>query len=359
VGAQDEQINRIRSHVDALEQRIRSADPALLPQQEILELRAAIEELRRDVTEPQRAEQAARRLMQEQETILDTVAEGILGVDPRGTISFANSAATRILDLPTTSVLGRPLLELLHVDAEGSGTGRTALRTLVETLQHGHAGHGELDYKRGDGEVVPLEFLSTRIQDGELLGGMVVSFRDVGERRRLERELQHQADHDSLTDLLNRRAFERELGRELALTSRYRTPTAVMLLDVDGLKQVNDAFGHLAGDELLRNVGLVLRSRLRRTDSAARLGGDEFGVLLPRAGERAGRTVAEQILAVLARHHVAAGGRGGYVSISIGVALVRLGGLGVEDVFRAADGALYRAKEAGGGRIEVVKSVRK
>jgi diguanylate cyclase (GGDEF)-like protein/PAS domain S-box-containing protein len=355
----DEQINRIRSHVDALEQRILSADPSLPPEQEVLDLRAAIEELQRDATERRRAEQAVMRLMQEREAILDSVPEGILGVDPRGTISFANSAATRILDLPTASVVGRPLLELLRGEGDEGGTRRSGLRTLEATLRRGHAGRGELDYERADGQIVPLEFLSTSIQDGELLGGMVVSFRDVGERRRLEQELQHQADHDPLTDLLNRRAFERELGRELALTSRYRTPTAVMLLDVDGLKQVNDAFGHLAGDELLRNVGLVLRSRLRRTDSAARLGGDEFGVLLPRAGEQAARTVAEQILAVLGRHHVAAGGRGGFVSISIGVALVSLGGLSVEDVFRAADSALYRAKEAGGGRIDLVKSIRR
>jgi diguanylate cyclase (GGDEF)-like protein len=182
--------------------------------------------------------------------------------------------------------------------------------------------------------------------------GAVVTLFDISERRALERDLRRRADHDALTGLLNRSAFERELEREVALASRYGTSCAFLLLDVDALKAVNDRYGHLAGDAVLRSAAMALKARLRQTDIAGRLGGDEFGVLLPRADEAAARTVGEEIVAAVRAHPI--GADGPRTSVSLGVALVKIPGLRITDVLRCADEAMYRGKQGGGDRIVVV-----
>ncbi len=115
---------------------------------------------------------------------------------------------------------------------------------------------------------------------------MLLQLLDITERKRVEAHLQHMADHDPLTGLLNRRRFEQELDRHVAHAQRYGTEGAVIVLDVDRFKQVNDAYGHSTGDRVITSVARVLRRRLRTTDTLARLGGDEFAVLLPKADHR-------------------------------------------------------------------------
>ena len=139
----------------------------------------------------------------------------------------------------------------------------------------------------------------------------------------------------------------------MGLASRYRTPCAMLMLDVDSLKHVNDAHGHLAGDGVLRAVAAGLRKRLRTTDIAGRLGGDEFGVLLPQADEAAARTVAGRSSPPSASTR-SARADGGDRPVSLGVALVKIPGLRTSDVFRCADEAMYRGKNSGGDRMVVV-----
>ncbi len=171
----------------------------------------------------------------------------------------------------------------------------------------------------------------------------------MSERKRFETELRHLADHDPLTGLLNRRRFELEVERQLRLAQRYRRPGAVIVLDVDRFKQINDTYGHSVGDRLIVSVADALRARLRASDAIARLGGDEFAVLLPEIDRAGVEAVARELVQAVAAHTACVDGRVlPRVTISVGVATFGPdAGLDREALVVAADTAMYRAKEAG------------
>jgi diguanylate cyclase (GGDEF)-like protein/PAS domain S-box-containing protein len=175
---------------------------------------------------------------------------------------------------------------------------------------------------------------------------------DVSERVRYETQLQHMADHDPLTGLLNRRSFERELNHHIARVERYGAEGAALVLDIDRFKHINDTLGHKVGDELIVKVAQTLRTRLRDSDVLARLGGDEFAVLLPRGGVAEAEKVAESILeTVRAQSVVTAAGRRRTITASIGIApFSEAERLSAEDLLVSADLAMYDAKEAGRDR---------
>jgi diguanylate cyclase (GGDEF)-like protein len=180
-----------------------------------------------------------------------------------------------------------------------------------------------------------------------------VRVEEANARRRYESELRHMADHDPLTGLLNRRAYERSLKEHLERGERYGHAGAVMVLDLDSFKEVNDTLGHRAGDELIVRVAGALASRLRESDTLARLGGDEFAILTP-TGERAdAEQLAESLLEVVRNERAARGpgGRERPVTASIGVApLEGAEQLNAEEALINADLAMYDAKEAGRDR---------
>jgi len=168
---------------------------------------------------------------------------------------------------------------------------------------------------------------------------------------RTESELRFLADHDSLTGLLNRRRFRSELDQYVSFTARYGGRGAVMVIDIDGLKEVNDKLGHAAGDRLIRRVADTLRERVRTTDIVARLSGDEFAVLMPQTDNAGALRLGEDLRAQVAEGF-AAGGEVASASISVGIAMFGgQGGTGSEAVLLAADQAMYQAKEEGRNRI--------
>ncbi len=181
---------------------------------------------------------------------------------------------------------------------------------------------------------------------------------DVSERVRYEAQLQHMADHDPLTGLLNRRSFERELNQHINRVQRYGAEGAALVLDIDRFKHINDTLGHNVGDELIVKVAQTLRTRLRDSDVLARLGGDEFAVLLPRGGREEAEAVAESILAsVRAQSVLTTAGRRRPITTSVGIALFgESEGLSAEDVLVNADLAMYDAKEAGRDRAATYSS---
>jgi diguanylate cyclase (GGDEF)-like protein len=174
-------------------------------------------------------------------------------------------------------------------------------------------------------------------------------------RAAAEEKLRYMVDHDPLTGLLNRRAYETILADHLDRGERYGHEGAVMMLDLDEFKQVNDTLGHSAGDELIVRVGNALSARLRSSDTVARLGGDEFAILLPRGDRADAERVAGALLDTIRAERSARGpkGRARPVSASIGVApLAGSRGIGAEEALINADLAMYDAKEAGRNRFE-------
>jgi len=170
---------------------------------------------------------------------------------------------------------------------------------------------------------------------------------------RTEAELRYLADHDSLTGLLDRRRFRAELDQYVSFSARYGGQGAVMIVDIDGLKAINDALGHQAGDNLIRQVAGTLRERVRGTDIVARLSGDEFAVLIPQTDTAGALQLGEDL-----RAQVAEGREGGdpvSTTISVGISMFGGGRGGAEAVLAAADQAMYRAKEGGRDRIALFR----
>jgi diguanylate cyclase (GGDEF)-like protein len=173
----------------------------------------------------------------------------------------------------------------------------------------------------------------------------------LAKAERTEAELRYLADHDSLTGLLDRRRFRAELDTYVSFTARYGGQGAVMIIDIDGLKGINDALGHHAGDNLIRHVAAIMRERVRATDIVARLSGDEFAVLMPQAETAGALQLGEDLRAEVAEK-AAAGIDVEQATISVGITMFGgERGIGAEAVLVAADQAMYRAKEDGRNQI--------
>jgi diguanylate cyclase (GGDEF)-like protein/PAS domain S-box-containing protein len=181
----------------------------------------------------------------------------------------------------------------------------------------------------------------------------ISQIQDISKRRAEEKRLEELADHDSLTGLLNRRRFEEELSKELSRAARTGTPGAVLLIDLDRFKDVNDRYGHRAGDLLLRTVAEALRRRVRETDVLARLGGDEFAVILAQADITQARAAADGIVQALRRQTALLGDDTIYTSASVG--LMPFDGLSPSQILECADLAMYEAKEAGRDRFAIYR----
>ncbi|XVU23109.1 putative bifunctional diguanylate cyclase/phosphodiesterase [Actinoplanes sp. CA-054009] len=266
----------------------------------------------------ERLERSAREILAKEYTdsILANAGEGICGLDLNNRITFANEAAGRITGLGVEG--------LLHKDAY----------TLLPQQEQ----EGEATLLRPDGSSVRVAYTVSPIAKG---GGAVIVLRDVSRQRRLEHDLRHQALHDALTGLPNRKLFHDRL--ELALG---KAGVAVLYLDLDGFKRVNDSLGHNAGDLLLRTTAERLIAVLRPADTLARLGGDEFAVLLEDADQDTAERLAAACVDALG-HPLLLQGREATVSVSVGVVPDAGRYAGADEVLRNADVAMYAAKAEG------------
>ena len=208
----------------------------------------------------------------------------------------------------------------------------------------------------GDGEVRDIGIQGQVVEAAEGRPVRAVGIcQDVTERRVAKDRLQYLADHDPLTGLVNRRRFTAELEQQISFNDRYGGQGAVMIIDVDRFKRVNDSLGHHAGDNLIRHISALLAERVRTTDTVARLAGDEFAVLAPQVTREGARALAEDITGVLrdrAGHETGAG----EITASVGIAMFG-GDADSEEALVAADQAMYHAKEEGRDRIAVFSQI--
>jgi len=198
-----------------------------------------------------------------------------------------------------------------------------------------------------------LESVSLVRDDAGRPLNLIAQVQDISERKKLEGRLEQLVDHDFLTALFNGRRFEQALAQETKSAARYGGGGAMLLLDLDHFKAVNDQFGHKAGDDLLKTVAAALRGRMRETDVLARLGGDEFGIILPQVDGAQAEMVAEGLVKTLRRQTAMLADQQIPVTASVGVAL--FDGLTNVELLAAADLAMYEAKEAGRDRFAVYR----
>jgi diguanylate cyclase (GGDEF)-like protein len=223
----------------------------------------------------------------------------------------------------------------------------------LEPLTAGRSERIELETRivRPDGEATWALVLASAVRGGddELLH-LVAQVHDIDDRKRAEELLRAHADRDALTGVPNRRRLEEELTRQLAVARRHGTRGALLVMDIDRLKQINDSFGHAAGDRAIRQVATLIGHRLRGADMLARLGGDEFAVMLIGCDAAEGRKVGEHFVRLVGEHPLLIGDEKVELSLSVGVAAFDGREQSIEVLFEAADRAMYEAKRLGRSR---------
>lgn len=280
---------------------------------------------------------------------LCAIADAIAIVDTQGRITCLNPVASHLTGWPEDACLGRRLANVVQfTDQQGRA---------MDVLSEGFSTQPDVivSLVRRDGHVILVDGAVAPVhgRDKRALGA-VVTFRNVTASTRLARELAYHANHDSLTGLHNRRAFRAQLQRAIGNASEFGTGNAVLYLDLDQFKAVNDSGGHLAGDELLRQLAVLVRKQLREHDTMARLGGDEFAVLLENCTPAHATTVAEKIRNAVVDFAFVWDGGEYRIGTSIGQVDFCDGERSVEDLIASADSMCYVAKDGGRNRVAIL-----
>ena len=306
---------------------------------EALAIQVALSLERADLTETLHRRESEARVA----ALVQNSSDAIAVVDSDGSIAYVTPSVERVLGYLPDDLVGGSFLEL--VDPEDVDRVRATILQQADGLLN------QIEYRlrHFDGRIVDVVTVHTDLRDDARVGGIVLTTRDISERKRFEEELQHQAFHDALTGLANRALFRDRLEHALALHRHEGSRVAVLFLDLDDFKTINDSLGHLAGDTLLHDIGQRILGCVRESDTAARIGGDEFGVLLEGLDDPSAATViAERLLDALARPFLVEG-RALSVQASLGLAFGDFddGETSAEALLRNADVAMYAAKGSG------------
>ena len=300
-----------------------------------------------DVSEQRAAERALREAQERFRLAFEEAPIGMAVISADGTLEYANAALGIICGRLRHELHGLRLWELIHpADRHGVSD---ALKALTS---------GDLDKLVRELRVLPatrsaveVSIHATVLRYGAAPAeqAAVPVFQDITDRKQYESRLQFMADHDPLTGLMNRRKFEAELDRHVAHVKRYGPEGALLMLDIDNFKAVNDTLGHNAGDELIVSIAGVLSQRVRASDVLARLGGDEFAVLLPRADHAEAALVAGALVSAVRENAALLGGQRQKVTTSVGIAMFDAAdsALTGESALIEGDLAMYDAKDNG------------
>jgi diguanylate cyclase (GGDEF)-like protein/PAS domain S-box-containing protein len=294
------------------------------------------------------AKQAALELRASEERyrrIVETAFEGVWIIDSKNETTFVNRRMADMLGYAPEEMLGKPVLAFMDPDVQAAFVANRDRRQQEYQVEH------EFRFRRKDGSElwVLLEASPDRDEAGNYVGSLAM-VTDVTERRRVQKALEHQALHDALTGLPNRLQLTDRLGQAIESARAGHEQVAVLILDLDHFKEVNETFGHQAGDRLLEQVGPRLRSEIRSEDMVARLGGDEFAVLLVKTDGTAANLAAARLLEALERPFEVEGQHLD-VAISIGIVISPDDGDDPETLLRRADIALFVAKQPRGAFV--------
>lgn len=308
----------------------------------------------KDITATRVAEQSRERAQAQFEVAFSAAPHGMALVDLDGGCLRVNHALCELVGSCEAELLGRPFAALFHPDDLDVDV-RQRQRLLDGAIERYSV---EKRFWHPEGSHAWANLSASVVRDtDELPQHFVVQLQDISARRRLEEKLHRMAHFDPLTDLWNRRRFEEELRRQIGRCQRYRERAALLVIDLNGFKPVNDRFGHEAGDQVLVETARALRDRLRRTDAIGRLGGDEFAILLSRIPADEAAVLADELRAAVADASATFDGMPLSVTASIGVAFLDEHTLSADAAMRQADSAMYdakavrrRAEEAGSAR---------
>lgn len=294
------------------------------------------------------------RLLQQErdhnQMLLRSLGEGLLGLTQSGNVFYANPAAEQMLGKSLKELVGARLSDIFLLFDETGEQAGWSVTDLLNTCARGDTLHRDDLFLRRESEDIAVEITANPLQASPVDGpasGVVVVFRDVSSRRQRERMLVQKAQRDPLTGLYNRAEFEFMLRSRIADANRNQTSVAVLYVDLDRFKAINDSCGHHVGDEVLRQAAARLRDSARESDLVARLGGDEFAMLLDsREPRRAASLVSGKILQAFARV-TDIGGSKIQVGSSIGISIYPDDSTDADELVKCADKAMYQAKASG------------
>ncbi|MEN8169009.1 MAG: EAL domain-containing protein [Pseudomonadota bacterium] len=314
---------------------------------------AGVEGVVRDVTQLKQAEAALGREQQRLLATLESISDGVITTDINGHIEYLNPVAEALVNDPQGAI-GSHYASVLQLVEEGS---EEVLDDLVElTLKHNgsfvNASNGMLHSSDGREYELKVSTAAMHDSEGNIIGAVLV-MHDITETMKMTRQLNYQANHDTLTGLVNRREFERRLTRAIHCSVESAEEHILFYMDLDQFKVVNDTCGHRAGDELLKQIAVQLDNSLRDSDTLARLGGDEFGVLLEHCSLDMAQQLADKLRQMVKEFRFVWEDKSFEIGVSIGVVPVNSHTRGIEQLFSAADAACYFAKDQGRNRVYI------
>ena len=303
----------------------------------------------------QRFEKTIRQEKELAQVTLQSIGDAVITTDWAGRVQYINPVAEKLTGWKTLEARGRVLPEVFCIIDENS---RAAAENPVEAVWRSGQiveliNRTVLITRDGTEYAIDVSAAPIGIHQGIMIGTVLI-FRDNTQSRSLAHQLSWQATHDTLTKLVNRRGFEQHLAK--AIASAQETQHALCYLDLDQFKVVNDTCGHVAGDELLRQVSVLLRQRIRSTDILARLGGDEFGILLYQCSLQKAEQIANSLQTLIQNFRFTWDGKTFTIGVSIGLVAIDQDSQDVNSLLGAADVACYAAKDRGGNYIQVYQA---
>jgi diguanylate cyclase (GGDEF)-like protein/PAS domain S-box-containing protein len=290
----------------------------------------------RDITEWRRAEQDASLFR----AVVESSQDAIISKDLSDVITTWNAGAERLYGYTADEAKGKSITMLVPPGHDDN---------MPEILRRVRSGEQIDNYEtirvHKDGTQVDVSLTVSPVcdRDGQVIGASVIA-RDISARLHYQEQLRYLAEHDALTGLLNRRQFEREVSEQVGRAHRYGELSTLLMIDIDGFKQINDTYGHRVGDRALKTIADALKRRLRDTDQVARVGGDEFAVLLPYAGAEQGGDIAADLQGLISGCSVEVEDSEVHLSMSIGLVQIDNDTKDDESVFIEADKLMYEDK---------------
>lgn len=315
---------------------------------------AMVQSLEKDITERNRVESELFAEKERAQVTLNSIGDAVVTTDVQGTVTFLNPVAENMTGWGNAEACGKPLEEVFRIINEA--TRKTVENPVMSALREnrivGLANHTVLI--RRDGKELHIEDSAAPIRnrDGSILG-VVLVFNDVSEKTMLSLQLSYQARHDTLTGLVNRGEFELQLAEMIESASASQRSHALLYIDLDQFKVINDTCGHSAGDHLLRELANLLKEKVRGTDTLARLGGDEFGLLLANCPLRKAVSLATEMLETIKEFRFEWEEKTFGIGASIGLVEITESSGSAARLLSAADTACYAAKDSGRNRVQI------
>jgi diguanylate cyclase (GGDEF)-like protein/PAS domain S-box-containing protein len=302
--------------------------------------------------------QAELELQEEKErfqTTLESIGDAVIATDKNCLVTYMNPVAESLTGWREHRAIGKPLEKVFFIinEVTGEAAKNPARRCIAEGRILGLANHTGLIHK--DGHTISIEDSAAPIrqENGEISGAVLV-FHDVSKTRSMAKELEFHANYDALTGLVNRRQFEDRLNHSLTSIKRDHRDSALLYLDLDQFKLINDTCGHSAGDELLKLLVGLIKPRMREKDTFARLGGDEFGILLENCPANKALEIANELRKMIEEFRYASDDVIFNLGVSIGIVnLMDIWDIEAVDPLKLADTACYAAKDSGRNRVHV------